>query len=335
MKATIKEVAKKANVSPSTVSRVIADSPRISEETKTKVRKVMKELGYHPNAIARSLVNRSTNTIGVIMPKSAHLSLANPFFPEALRGISASANAHGFYVLLSIEEDEHEKHNGIENIVRAGMVDGMIMLYSKLEDKTFNMLRDCQFPFVLVGKPVKGNRVNYVDNDNVYAACEAASYLLEKGRKNIAMITGPLDLVVSLDRLAGYKSALEAHGIAYRGELIRSVEFSRENGYKAIESIFKDGIQPDGVLVTDDLLALGAMNAIKDAGLKIPEDIAMISFNNIPTAEFLTPSLSSVDIHPFDLGYEATELLFKSLGNKNALPQARIIPTQLIIRQSC
>lgn len=335
MKATIKEVAQKANVSPSTVSRVIADSPRISEETKTKVREVMKELGYHPNAIARSLVNRSTNTIGVIMPKSAHLSLANPFFPEALRGISTSANEHGFYVLLSIEENENEKHNSIENIVRAGMVDGMVMLYSKLEDKTFNMLRDYQFPFVLVGKPVNGNRVNYVDNDNVYAAYEAASYLLEKGRKNIAMITGPLDLVVSLDRLAGYKNALEAHGIAYRGELTRSVEFSRENGYRAIENIFKDGIQPDGVLATDDLLALGAMNAIKDAGFKIPEDIAMISFNNIPTAEFLTPSLSSVDIHPFDLGYEATELLFKSLGNKNALPQARIIPTQLIIRQSC
>lgn len=335
MTVTIKDVAKMAMVSPSTVSRVISDDPRISEETKIKVNEAMKELGYHPNAIARSLVSKSTNTIGVIMPKSAHLSLANPFFPEVLRGISASANENGFYILLSIEDDGIGKINTIDKIVKAGMVDGVIMLYSKLEDDTLKMLIDKNFPFVMVGKPINGNKVSYVDNDNIGASYEATTHLISKGRKSIGIITGPLNMVVSLDRLEGYKRALMDNRIEFNSDLIISAEFSKENGYKAIENLISKGNVPDAILAVDDLLAVGAMEAIKDAGLKIPEDIGILSFNNITTAEYLSPSLTSVDINPYELGVEATELLFQKLQNRKMLPQARIVPTKLIIRESC
>lgn len=337
MKVTIKDVAKLANVSPSTVSRVISDNSRISEETKKVVNEAMKELGYHPNAIARSLVNKSTHTIGVIMPKLAHLSLSNPFFPEALRGISAHANEKSFYVMLSVEDNETDKHSNIENIVRAGVVDGVIMLYSRLEDKTFDMLRDNKFPFVVVGKPVNGNanKVNYVDNDNIGASYEAVTHLINKGRDSIGLITGPLNLVVSLDRLEGYKRALGDSGIPYNPYWVQESDFSQEGGFKAMENLLCSNSCPRAILATDDLLALGAIKAIKKAGLKIPNDMAVISFNNIPTAEFLTPSLTSVDINPFELGYEATDLLFQCLEGKKTSSQARIVPTKLIVRESC
>lgn len=337
MKVTIKDVAKLANVSPSTVSRVISNSSRISEDTKKKVNEAMKELGYHPNAIARSLVNKSTHTIGVIMPKSAHLSLANPFFPEALRGISACANQKGFFVMLSVEDKEMNKHHNIENIVRAGVVDGVIMLYSRLEDETFDMLRDNNFPFVVVGKPVNGaaNKVNYVDNDNIGAAYEATTHLINKNKTSIGLITGPLNLLVSIDRLEGYKRALSDRHIPFRPDFVKESDFSEEGGFNAMESLLSSGDYPRAILATDDLLALGAIKAIKRAGLKIPGDISIISFNNIPAAEFLTPPLTSVDINPFELGYEATELLFQCLENTKSTYQARIVPTILIERNSC
>lgn len=337
MKVTIKEVAKLANVSPSTVSRVISDNSRISEDTKKKVNEAMKELGYHPNAIARSLVNKSTHTIGVIMPKSAHLSLANPFFPEALRGISACANQNGFFVLLSVEDNEVDKHYNIENIVGAGVVDGVVMLYSRLEDETFNMLKDNKFPFVVVGKPVNGNanKANYVDNDNIGAAYEATTHLINKNRNSIGLITGPLNLLVSLDRLEGYKRALSDRGIPFKSDFVKESDFSEEGGFNAMESLLKSKDCPNAILATDDLLALGAIKAIKKSGLKIPGDISIISFNNIPAAEFLTPPLTSIDINPFELGYEATELLFQCLENRKSTYQARIVPTKLIERDSC
>lgn len=337
MKVTIKDVAKLANVSPATVSRVISDNSRISEDTKKKVRGAMEELGYHPNAIARSLVNKSTHTIGVIMPTSAHLSLANPFFPEALRGISARANKKGFYVMLSVEDNEMDKHNNIENIVRAGVVDGVIMLYSRLEDETFNMLKDNKFPFVVVGKPVNGNanKVNYVDNDNIGAAYDATTHLLNKNRNSIGLITGPMNLLVSLDRFEGYKRALGDRGIDFNQNFVKESNFSEEGGFNAMEELLNSKDCPKAILATDDLIALGAIKAIKKAGLKIPRDISIISFNNIPTAEFLTPPLTSVDINPFELGYEATELLIQCLENGKSSYHARIVPTKLIERESC
>lgn len=337
MKVTIKEVAQLANVSPSTVSRVISDNSRISEDTKKRVKDAMEELGYHPNAIARSLVNKSTHTIGVVMPKSAHLSLANPFFPEALRGISARANQEGFFVMLSVEDNDMDKHYNIENIVRAGVVDGVIMLYSRLEDKTFNMLKDNKFPFVIVGKPVNGNanKVNYVDNDNIGAAYDATVHLLNKNRTEIGLITGPMNLIVSLDRLEGYKRALADSLIVFNKNFVKESEFSEEGGFKAMSELLNSKNCPQAILATDDLLALGAIKAIKSAGLKIPEDISIISFNNIPAAEFLTPPLTSVDINPFELGYEATELLIQCLKNEKTSYQARIVPTKLIERESC
>lgn len=337
MKVTIKDVAKLANVSPSTVSRVISDNSRISEETKKRVNEAMISLGYHPNAIARSLVNKSTHTIGVIMPKSAHLSLANPFFPEALRGISARANQEGFYVLLSVEDNEMDKHYNIENIVRAGVVDGVVMLYSRLEDETFKIFQDNKFPFVIVGKPVNGNanKVNYVDNDNIGAAHEATTHLINKNISSIGLITGPLNLLVSLDRLDGYKRALADRDITFNPDFVKESDFSEEGGFNSMEELLNSKNCPRAILATDDLLALGAIKAIKKAGLKIPRDISIISFNNIPAAEFLTPPLTSVDINPFELGYEATELLFQCLENKKPTSQARIVPTKLIERESC
>lgn len=337
MNVTIKDVAKLAKVSPSTVSRVISDSSRISEETKKIVNEAMKSLGYHPNAIARSLVNKSTNTIGVVMPKSAHLSLANPFFPEALRGISACASKKGFFVLLSVEDNEKDKHDNIDNIVRAGVVDGIIMLYSRLEDEIFKLLKDYKFPFVMVGKPVTGsaNKVNYVDNDNIGASYDATLHLIKKNKESIGILTGPLNLLVSIDRLEGYKRALKDGNIPFNSNLVKESDFSQEGGYVSMKELLSSNNCPKSILATDDLIALGAIKAIKEAGLKIPRDISIISFNNISAAEFLSPPLTSVDINPFELGYEATELLFQCLENKKSSYQARIVPTKLIERESC
>lgn len=334
MNVTIKDVAERANVAPSTVSRVIADNPRISKETKERVWKAMEELGYYPNAIARSLASKVTYTIGLIMPRSAEDAFSNPFFPEVMRGISVVAHREKYDLLISTSGNEEEEKKAVIDMVKGRRVDGIILLCSRTTDELIPWLRDEGFPFTVIGKPLDSKGVCWVDNDNIGASKLATNYLIKHGHRDIAFISGSLEFVVSLDRLDGYKLALDENGIPFRRELAEQDEFSEDGGYRAMKRILENA-KPSAVIVTDDVMAFGVIRAAIDKGYKVPKDISIIGFNNIPLSAFANPPLTTIDISTFDLGVKSAELLISKLQNKLDNADHIIVPVKLIERKSC
>lgn len=334
MNVTIKDVAKRANVAPSTVSRVIADSPRISEKTKRKVRQAMKELGYHPNFIARSLANQATQVIGIVMPSAAEQALQNPFFPEVIRGISKAAHEKKY--ALQMSTGEKEIYEGVVDMLQGRRVDGVILLYSRINDRLMKYLQKHQFPFVVIGKPhQKEEQITHVDNDNYRASKEATEHLIARGHERIAFVGGNKQYLVTVDRLHGYEEALREAGLPYREDYIMHEEFLQEGGQEAMKELLSLAEPPTALVVADDLMALGVLKTLDEMGLRVPDDISIVSFNNTLLAEMSRPPLTSVDIHIFQLGYEATKNLIEKIANPNEPIKRIIIPHRLVRRFSC
>ncbi|TLS37860.1 LacI family DNA-binding transcriptional regulator [Pseudalkalibacillus caeni] len=335
MAVTIKDVAKLANVAPSTVSRVIANNPRISEETKRRVREAMDYLGYHPNFNARSLANKSTQAIGVIMPSSADKVFQNPFFPEVIRGISTKAHEKGYSLYLSTGATEEEMFEGVVGMVQGRRVDGIVLLYSRVEDKIMSYLQKQKFPFAVVGKPYKNSEsITHVDNDNFKAAKEVTEYLISLGHRNIAFVGGSQELVVTVDRLTGYEKAIRNAGISFHDEYVFQEEFLKEGGHEAVLELLSLKKPPTALVVSDDLMALGIMSKLDEMGLSVPDDISVISFNNVMLSEYARPPLSSVDINIFKLGYEAVDCLLDLISNPGISPRRVTVPYKIIKRQT-
>ncbi|CAM4136507.1 LacI family DNA-binding transcriptional regulator [Lederbergia lenta] len=335
MAITIKDVAKFANVAPSTVSRVIADNPRISEKTKKRVREAMEELGYHPNFIARSLASQSTEVIGLVMPGSADKTFQNPFFSNILRGLSESAHEKNYALQMTTGKTVDEIYENVVHMVQGGRVDGLVLLNSRADDKIMEYLRKRDFPFVVIGKPyMHEEEITHVDNDNFRASKEATEYLLELGHESIAFIGGDLSLVVTIDRLLGYEKALRIAGIELNNQYVIHEEFLREGGREAISELLKLSDHPTALVVADDLMALGVLNTLAELNISVPEDISIVSFNNVLFAEVANPQLTSVDINIFTLGYEAAKNLILKINNPNEPVKRIIIPHKLIIRES-
>jgi DNA-binding LacI/PurR family transcriptional regulator len=333
---TIKDVAKIANVAPSTVSRVIANSPRISEKTKERVREVMEQLGYHPNFIARSLASQSTRAIGLVMPSSTDVVFQNPFFPTVLTGLSEGAHSRQYALHMTTGKTELEIFDGVVAMVQGGRVDGVILLYSKVEDKVIAYLRERDFPFVVIGKPFKDDEnISYVDNDNFKAGKEVTEYLIQMGHERIGFIGGNLDLVVTVERLLGYEKALRNSGIPYEDDYIVNDEFLRESGQDAVKELLSLEKPPTAMVVADDLMALGVLNKLDEMGIVVPADISIVSFNNVLIAEMARPPLTSVDINIFDLGFEAAKSLIQKIENPDEPVKRVIVPFKIVQRFSC
>lgn len=337
MAVTIKDVAKLANVAPSTVSRVIANNPRISEKTKKRVREAMEELGYHPNFIARSLANQSTMVIGLVLPPSSGAFFQNPFFAEVMQGLSEGVHEKHYALQITTGTTEEELFNGVVQMVQGGRVDGIILLYSRINDDILSYLRSRQFPFVMIGKPYEHvEQITHVDNDNFLAAKEATEYLIGLGHENIGFIGGSPSLTVTLDRLEGYKTALREGDIPLRESyIIHSERFLREGGQQAVSMLFSAIIPPTALIVTDDLMALGVVNSLTEMAIDIPTSVSIISFNNALFAEMSRPPLTSININIADLGYQAARSLIQLLENVNEPVKRIIIPHELVIRNSC
>ncbi|MGL4819220.1 MAG: LacI family DNA-binding transcriptional regulator [Bacilli bacterium] len=336
MTITIKDVARLANVAPSTVSRVIADSSRISEATKRKVKKAMEELGYHPNFNARSLANRTTQSLGIVMPSSASKSFANPFFPEVIRGISSYARTEEYNLYLTTGESEEEILDDVIKMVQGKRVDGLIVLYSRENDPVLDYLVDTKFPFVLIGKPHHPSaRIPYIDNDNYRASRELTDYVIGLGHKHIAFVGGSLAYVVTQDRLRGYEDAIRLAGGAVESDWVQLFDFDRDGGEAAISALLSSGRMPSAIVVTDDMMALGVLKVLNEKSVRVPEDVSIVSFNNFIVSEYTTPPLTTVDVNIYQLGYEACRMLVEHAQNDDFVPKSILIPTTLIERASC
>jgi DNA-binding LacI/PurR family transcriptional regulator len=336
MSVTIKDVAKLANVAPSTVSRVIANNSRISEETKKRVREAMETLGYHPNYNARSLAIKSTRAIGLVMPSSVDKVFQNPFFPEVIRGISTKAHEREFAIYMSTGQNEQEIYDGVERMIHGGRVDGVLLLYSRIDDKIMSLLQEKKFPFSVIGKPFNNpEQITHVDNDNYTAGKDVTEYLIQLGHKHIAFVCGSLDLVVTIDRVLGYKKALEDANIPYQDDYIVQEEFLQDGGMAGFMKLMSLQTPPTALIVKDDLLSFSLMGTIDKIGLSIPKDISIISFNNLMLSEFTRPPLTSVDIDIFKLGYHAAESLLDQIKNPEQEAKQVIVPHKLIKRKTC
>jgi len=330
MSVTIKDVAKEANVSPSTVSRVIAGSNRISEETKKKVKDAIEKLNYHPNVVARSLTSKMTKVIGIVLPSEEGNLFKNPFFIYVMTGISKYAQEAGYYIMYTFFKTEEEKLNAIKNYINSNLADGIILTTVHSKDKGIKYLKEKDFPFVVIGRPEDTKNVLWVDNDNFQAMYNVLSKLFMKGHREIAFIGAKSELNVSKDRLSGYKQAHRIHGVDIDENMIVEVEDFREDlGYNAIRQILNVS-KPTAVVCTDDLLALGVSSYLVQNHIKA---IAIVGFNNTPLAEYQKPSLSSVDINAKQLGYYAIKMLVDKLEG-NIENMHYIIETNLIERES-
>lgn len=332
---TIKDVAKATGVAPSTVSRVIADNPRISAETKKKVRKAMKDLGYHPNINARNLVAKSTKAIAVIMPSSADKALQNPFFPEILRGIGSITHSMQYSITLSSGQTEVEIFEEVQRLVHGSYVDGVILLYSRLEDRVTSFLREMKFPFVIVGKPYENmNEITHVDNDNFVAGKEITRHLIENGHEKIAFIGGSKELFVTIDREAGYEAALQEAGLEVSDSYKIHTEFLKSGGREAVETLLSLDIPPTGIVITDDLMSVGVLSLLEESGVRVPQDISLVSFNNVYLSEIIRPALTTVDIQIHELGAQSAKALIEKTVNKSEPVKRISIQHQIVYRDS-
>ncbi len=258
MSVTIKDVAQLANVAPSTVSRVIANNPRISQKTKVRVREVMRELGYHPNFIARSLANQSTQILGVVLPTSSETFFSTPIFAAIVRGLSEGARENNYSLLMNTGKSEDEILDGVVEMVQGGMVDGMILVYSRMNDPLISYLDSRDFPYVIIGTPneIKED-ITFIDNDNFTAGKEVTEYLLNLGHEKIAFIGGHLQVTMTQDRLLGYDAAMKEHGIPQNDDYRLYDERIEGGARSVVERLLALPEMPTALVVSDDLLSLG------------------------------------------------------------------------------
>lgn len=333
MAVTIKDVAKEAGVSPSTVSRVMANHPRISVETSKRVRKVMDELGYHQNIMAKSLVSKTTMTIGIVLPRPADEMLLNNFFYEFIRGVLAQLTRAGYDLLMSGSGNEREELETVTRLVRSGRVDGLILLHSRVGDPIIELLHREKMPHVLLGRSMEYEDVPSVDTDNLQAAYDATMHLIAQGQRRIGFVSGPSHLALSKDRMAGYMKALSEAGLPFKQTWVVEGEFLLESGYRAMASIMSQPEPPTALVVIDDVVALGVLKGLSELGYRVPQDVAIVSFNNLTLSELTMPPITSMDIGTYQLGYTASQMVLRMISQEPILTR-QIIPHRLVVRES-
>lgn len=331
MNVTIKDIARKANVSYATVSRALNNKEGVNEETRQRIIRIAQEMGYKPNAIARGLVKRHTNTIGLVIP-----DITNPFFPEVARGVEDAANEQGYSILLCNTNWEQEREETYINLLMEKRVDGIIIAPISKDTNYIEDLLGDHFPLVYVSRVPEGTQNSFVVIDNTRGGFLATKHLIEQGYKKIGYIGGTKGSASSQDRFKGYQLAFEKYGIEYEPRFIVSGDFKRETGYNIMKKLLEGPEYPDAVFAENDLLALGAMQAIREKGLKIPQDIAVVGFDDIPFASFPEVQLTTICQPKYEMGRIAAQILMDKLTQKKGKNTDRkvILEPELIVRKS-
>lgn len=334
-RVTSRDVAARAGVSRGAVSLILNESTAItfSDETRRRVFQAAEELNYRPNSVGRMLVRGDTETIGLVVRDLSLLHI-DPFLPQLLYGIVGKTRERGYHVLL---EFAHlgSGPNAYGSLVTANRIDGLIVENPPKDDHGLGKLIEEGFPVVLVGT-VNDEREYSVSVDNVGGARSLVEYLMQDGRRRIAHISYSCPGVAGTDdRLTGYRLALERFGLEYDPSLVAWGNFSSESGYKAMQALLAGSDRrPDALLAGSDTVAMGAMAAIMDAGLRIPDDVAVASFDNIPAAASFRPALTTLDMFPILHGEIAAEMLMARLNGDDVPARRRIVETEMILRQS-
>ncbi|HEV8544988.1 MAG TPA: LacI family DNA-binding transcriptional regulator [Candidatus Limnocylindrales bacterium] len=331
---TMDEVAKAAGVSQATVSRVVNGNPRVNSATKRLVERTIDRLGFVPNVAARTLVTRRSDSIGVLIPEPTARIFGDPFFAEVLRGISAALAARQLHLVLVMSQSPEEERWAERYLASRGHVDGVILFSLHGNDRLPEYLQSHGIPVVVGGEPPPGSRVSYVDNDNHGGAFAAVKHLVDLGRTTIATITGPPDMPAGVTRRLAYRDALREAGRVPDPDLEESGGFTREGGQSAMEILLRRRPDIDAVFVASDLMAAGALSALYAAGKKVPEDIAVVGFDDSIIALSTQPALSSVHQSMEAMGRELVSVLLQTIDAQDSVVRRVVLETELIVRQS-
>jgi DNA-binding LacI/PurR family transcriptional regulator len=330
---TLEEVATRAGVSRATVSRVVNGSPKVSPDVRRAVEAAVTELGYIPNRAARSLVTRRSGSVGVVITEPTGRLFSDPFFPRLLRGISGALTARDLQLILLMPASPSETARTADYLT-GGHVDGILLVSLHGEDPLPDRLVRAGVPFVVGGRLLRNPQASFVDVDNRGGARSAVEHLLAGGRRVVATITGPADMGAGVDRLAGYREALGDAGIAPDPTLEAIGDFTQEGGTAAMERLLAARPDIDAVFAASDLMASGAMAVLEAAGRRIPQDVAVVGYDDSPVATSVRPRLTSVRQPIEEMGHEMARLLVDAVDGTDSVQRRVILATELIRRAS-
>ncbi|WP_329561577.1 LacI family DNA-binding transcriptional regulator [Kitasatospora sp. NBC_01266] len=330
---TLEEVAVLAGVGRGTVSRVINGSPRVSDRTRAVVEQAVAELGYVPNRAARTLVTSRTDAIALVVPEAETRLFSEPYFADIISGVCAELSDSELQLLLILVRDQRERDR-LAAYLRAQRVDGVLLVAVHREDPLPSTLEELRIPVVLAGRRADHESLSYVAADNLGGARAAVRHLLAAGRQRIATITGPLDMEVAEARLAGYRAALAEAGEPQAAELVGLADFTEQGGRAAMRELLDRAPDLDAVFCASDVLAAGALQVLRAAGRRVPEDVALIGFDDSIVARHTDPPLTSVRQPIAELGRTMVRLLLDEIADPHRPRRQLVLPTELVVRDS-
>lgn len=329
MKPTIYTIAETAGVSIATVSRAFNNSTRISDATRERILQIARDLGYQPNASARSLVMNATQTLALVFPQ-----VSGPYFSEFIRGAETVARQHQYHLLVYSSADA----GGDDPLLRllSTRTDGMVLATRTSRTTYIQQLHQRRFPFLLLGGGISGLETSGIQPENGRGALLLTRHLIDRhGCRRIAFICGQQDQPHSAERLEGYRQALEERGIGWQAELVAPGSFDEASGYAAAQMLFNLPEPPSAIIAANDQMAVGAMSAAGERGMRIPQDVAVVGFDDIPTARYLQPPLTTVSLSIYDQGAWAVDLLLERIADPDQPARVIPIPATLVVRRSC
>lgn len=330
MGVTINDIARKANVSRTTVSRVLNNKPDVSSETRKKILKIIEKYNYHPSFLAKGTITKRSYTIGLIIPYDVNLIFDNPFYFEVIRGVLSEADITDYYILII----SGTKSRDFISVYNEKRVEGFIILSPDANDiKLFNELDKNKIPYVATAKTPNTGVQNYVDVDNVKGASMAVEHLISLGHKRIAMIAGPEYLLSHKDRISGYRLVMSKNKLPVYDDYLHIGDNSFESGYKLTTQLLRLKEPPTAIFAAADMMAIGAIKAIKDSGYNVPQDISVVGFDDILQAQHVTPPLTTVRQFADNKGIEGCRLLIDFIENDSPICK-KILPVELVVRES-
>ncbi len=331
---TLEKIGKLAGVSRSTVSRVINNNPNVKDEVRSHVLSVIKETGFQPNQAARSLASQRTGIIGLVIPRSVATFFSDPYFARLTQGIAQACNEQNYTLSLFLFHTEDDEKKLTQRISQSGFLDGVIVQATTDIDPIIPQMKQGQIPFLVLGRLVHMDEsLNYMDVDNQSGSYSAVSHLARLGYRRIFHLAGPHDNRPGTDRKIGYEKAMQDRKLPFKAEWVVEGDFTEEGGYYATRRMLAH--QPEAIFCASDTMALGAIRAIREANLAIPEDIAIMGYDDLPPARYANPPLSTIRQPILRFGIKAVETLIDLIEKGTEPPRRLLFETELIIRESC
>jgi LacI family transcriptional regulator len=330
---TLEKIGELAGVSRSTVSRVINNQESVRPEVRQRVLRVIQETRFQPHAGARALAAQRTQVIGLVIPRSVQSFFADPYYPLLIQGIAQACNERRYTLSLFMFHNEVEEQDLYPRVLSRGLLDGVIITSFVEGDPLLPLLLESNMPFVLDGRPLFEGPINFVDVDNVAGSRNAVAHLVRLGRQRIGHIAGPLNTAVGKDRYQGYAEALARRGRSTEPALLAEGDFTEMSGYQACQSLIAAGV--DAIFAASDKMALGALRALRDAGRSVPDDVAVVGFDDLEAAAISDPPLTTVRQPTREAGVIAVEMLLDIIEDEQEEVRQLFLPTQLVIRESC